>query len=37
MTPRDRVGDPPGMREAAGDVGYRQGFPTSSGGSPRRS
>ncbi len=36
MTRRDRVGDPPGRREAAGDVGYRQGFPTPSGGSPRR-
>jgi hypothetical protein len=36
MTHRDRVGDPPGGREAAGDVGYRQGFPTPSGGSPRR-
>ncbi len=34
MTHRDRVGDPP--REAAGDVGHRQGFPTPSGGSPRR-
>ncbi len=36
MTHRDRVGDPPGRREAAGDVGHRQGFPTPSGGSPRR-
>ncbi len=36
MTPRDRVGDPPGRREAAGDVGHRRGFPTPSGGSPRR-
>ncbi len=36
MTPRDRVGDPPGRREAAGDVGHRQGFQTPSGGSPRR-
>ena len=35
MTPRDRVGDPP--REAAGDVGHRQGFPTPSGGSPAQS
>jgi hypothetical protein len=37
MTYRDRVGDPPGRREAAGDVGHRQGFPTPSGGSPTRS
>ena len=36
MTHRDRVGDPPGRREAAGDVGHRQGFPTPSGGSPSR-
>ncbi len=28
MTHRDRAGDPPGRREAAGDVGHRQGFPT---------
>ncbi len=28
MTHRDRVGDPPGRRQAAGDVGHRQGFPT---------
>ena len=28
MTHRDRVGDPPGRRGAAGDVGHRQGFPT---------
>ncbi len=26
MTHRDRAGDPPGRREAAGDVGHRQGF-----------
>ncbi len=36
MTHRDRVGDPPGRRDAAGDVGHRQGFPTPSGGSPTR-
>ena len=36
MTHRDRVGDPPGRRGAAGDVGHRQGFPTHSGGSPAR-
>ncbi len=36
MTHRDRAGDPPGRREAAGDVGHRQGFPTPSGGSPAR-
>ena len=36
MTHRDRVGDPPGRRGAAGDAGHRQGFPTPSGGSPRR-
>ncbi len=36
MTHRDRVGDPPGRRQAAGDVGHRQGFPTPSGGSPTR-
>ena len=36
MTNRDRVGDPPGRRKGAGDVGHRQGFPTPSGGSPRR-
>ncbi len=36
MTHRDRAGDPPGRREAAGDVGHRQGFPTHSGGSPAR-
>ncbi len=36
MTHRDRVGDPPGRREAAGDVGHRQGLPTPSGGSPTR-
>ena len=32
MTHRDRAGDPPGhragSREAAGDAGHRQGFPT---------
>ncbi len=28
MTHRDQVGDPPGRREAAGDAGHRQGFPT---------
>ena len=36
MTLRDRVGDPPGRRDAAGDVGHRQGFPTPTGGSPTR-
>ncbi len=41
MTHRDRLGDPPGRRGAAGDVGppsprWRQGFPTHSGGSLRR-
>ncbi len=36
MTHRDRVGDPPGRRQAAGDVGHRHGFPTPSGGSPTR-
>ncbi len=36
MTHRDRAGDPPGRREAAGDAGHRQGFPTPSGGSPAR-
>ncbi len=40
MTHRDRAGDPPGQRagrrEAAGDAGPRQGFPTPSGGSPAR-
>ncbi len=30
MTHRDRAGDPPGRREAAGDAGHRQGFPTPS-------
>ncbi len=30
MTHRDRAGDSPGRREAAGDAGYRQGFPTPS-------
>ncbi len=28
MTHRDRVGDPPGRRGAAGDAGHREGFPT---------
>ncbi len=28
MTHRDRAGDPPGRRGAAGDAGHRQGFPT---------
>ncbi len=36
MTHSDRAGDPPGRREAAGDAGHRQGFPTPSGGSPAR-
>ncbi len=36
MTHRDRSGDPPGRRGAAGDAGHRQGFPTHSGGSPER-
>ncbi len=40
MTHRDRAGDPSGQRagrrEAAGDAGHRQGFPTPSGGSPVR-
>ena len=40
MTHRDRVGDPSGQRagrrEAAGDAGHRQGFPTPAGGSPAR-
>ncbi len=40
MTHRDRAGDPPGQwagrREAEGDAGHRQGFPTPSGGSPVR-
>ncbi len=36
MTHRDRAGDPPGRREAAGDAEHRQGFPTPSGGSPAR-
>ncbi len=31
MTHRDRVGDPPGRRGAAGDVGHRQGLPTPQG------
>ena len=36
MTLRDRLGDPPGRRGAAGDAAHRPGFPTPSGGSPRR-
>ncbi len=36
MTHRDRAGDPPGRRDAAGDVGQRHGFPTPAGGSPAR-
>ncbi len=36
MTHRDRAGDPPGRREAAGDAGHRRGFPTPSGGLPAR-
>ncbi len=28
MTHRDREGDPPGRRQAAGDAGHRQGLPT---------
>ena len=28
MTHRDRAGDPPGRRKAAGDAGHRRGFPT---------
>ncbi len=40
MTHRDRAGDPSGQgagrREAAGDAGHRQGFPTPYGGSPAR-
>jgi hypothetical protein len=36
MTHRDRAGDPPGTRKAAGDMGHRQGFPTPSGGPPAR-
>ncbi len=36
MTHRDRAGDPPGRRQAAGDAGHRQGSPTPSGGSPAR-
>ncbi len=36
MTPRDRAGDRPGRREAAGDAGHRQGFPTPAGGSHAR-
>ena len=36
MTHRDRAGAPPGRREAAGDAGHRQGFPTPAGGSPAR-
>ncbi len=30
MTHRDRAGDPPSRRKAAGDAGHRQGFPTPS-------
>ncbi len=41
MTHRDRAGDASGQRagrrEAAGDAGHRQGFPTPSDGSPARS
>jgi hypothetical protein len=36
LTHKDRAGDPPGRRGAAGDVGHRKGFPTHSGGSPAR-
>ncbi len=40
MAHRDRAGDASGQRagrrEAAGDAGHRQGFPTPSGGSPAR-
>ncbi len=36
MTHRDRAGEPPGRRKAAGDAGHRQGIPTPSGGSPAR-
>jgi len=40
MTPRDRLGGPSrpwaGRREAAGDVGHRQGFPTPTDGPHRR-
>ncbi len=40
MTHRDRADDASGpwagRREAAGDAGHRQGFPTPSGGSPAR-
>ena len=36
MTPRDRVRGPSGRREAAGDVGHRQGFPTPADGSRTR-
>ncbi len=36
MIHRDRAGDPPGRRQAAGDAGHRQGLPTPSGGSPAR-
>ena len=40
MTHRDRAGDAAGhragRREAAGDAGHRQGFPTPAGGSPAR-
>jgi hypothetical protein len=36
MTPRDRVGDPPGRREAAGDAGHLQGLLTPSDASQER-
>ncbi len=36
MTPKDRVGGPPGRRKAAGDAAHRQGVPTPSGGPPTR-
>ena len=36
MTHRDRTGDPPGRRGAAGDAGHCQGVPTPAGGSPAR-
>ena len=36
MTHRDRVRFSPGRKEAAGDVGHRQGFLTPSGGRRRR-
>ncbi len=34
MTHRDRAGDTPGRRKAAGDAGHRQGFPTPATHSP---